>query len=128
MRYLLGWVSAVMVMTACGSSDPPVRRYHTRGAITHVSSERGELSVAIHHERIDDFEDRDGKRSHMDSMQMQFGVGSDVPQAPFVQGAKLAFDFDVRWAKQPTLLIVKAEPLDAATDLALEADAHNHKH
>ena len=113
-----------LLLTACGSSDPPVRRYHTRGMVTQTTSERGELSVAIHHERIDPFEDRDGKASAMDSMQMLFGVASDVPKALFQQNAKLAFDFEVRWSKQPTLLIVKADKLDAETPLVLNQDHH----
>jgi hypothetical protein len=114
------FVVLAALLFACGSSDAPVRRYHTRGLITQVADDRGELSVAIHHERIDPFEDRDGKASAMDSMQMLFGVASDVPRAPFQPNAKLAFDFDVRWSKQPTLLIVKAEPLDAETPLLLK--------
>lgn len=105
---------------ACGSSDPPVRRYHTRGLVTQATNDRGELSVAIHHERIEHFEDRDGKPSAMDSMQMLFGVASDVPQAQFAKDAKLAFDFDVRWSKQPTLLIVKASPIAPETELLLK--------
>ena len=119
MRFLAG-VMLAMVLVACGSSDPPVRRYHTRGMVTQATNDRGELSVAIHHERIDPFEDRDGKPSAMDSMQMLFGVASDVPHALFQPNAKLAFDFDVRWSKQPTLLIVKAEALDAETPLVLK--------
>ncbi|HET8937390.1 MAG TPA: hypothetical protein VFN67_28300 [Polyangiales bacterium] len=119
MKLLAGAVLATLAL-ACGRSDPPVRRYHTRGMVTQATSDRGELSVAIHHERIDPFEDRDGKPSAMDSMQMLFGVASDVPHALFQQNAKLAFDFDVRWSQQPTLLIVKAEPLDAETPLVLK--------
>jgi ABC-type amino acid transport substrate-binding protein len=119
MKFLCGAVLAMLAL-ACGSSDPPVRRYHTRGMVTQATSDHGELSVAIHHERIDPFEDRDGKPSAMDSMQMLFGVASDVPHTLFQQHAKLAFEFDVRWSKQPTLLIVKAEPLDAETPLALK--------
>lgn len=118
MRYLCGAVLAFSI--ACGTSDPPTRRYHTRGMVTQASSDRGELSVAIHHERIEHFEDRDGKPGAMDSMQMSFGVASDVPKELFQQNAKLAFDFDVRWSKQPTLLIVKAETLGPETDLVLK--------
>ena len=82
------------------------------------------MSAAIHHERIDGFEDRDGKRSPMDSMQMLFGAASDVPTALFKPGAKLAFDFDVRWSRQPTLLIVKASELGPETELVLSEGHH----
>jgi Cu/Ag efflux protein CusF len=121
------WTNYFFALTfallACGKSDPPDRRYHTRGLVVRADGE----GVAIHHERIEAFEDRDGKPSAMDSMQMLFGAASDVDAALFKPGAKLAFDFDVRWAKQPTLLIVKAEPLGSETELVLEQDGH-HKH
>ena len=120
MKALFGLVLAALLFTcACGKEDPPVRRYHTRGLVKEATSDHGALSVAIHHERIEGFEDRDGKRSAMDSMQMLFGTASDVPQALFQPGAKVDFEFDVRWSSQPTLLIVKATGLgpDAALEL-----------
>lgn len=120
MKCLFGVVLAGLLLS-CDKSEAAVQRYSTRGAVTHLSEERGELSVAIHHERIERFEDRDGKPSAMASMQMLFGVASDVPRALFQQGAKLAFDFDVRWSRQPTLLIVHAAPLSAETELVLSA-------
>jgi hypothetical protein len=123
MKALYGLVVASLLAAACASSDPPVRRYHTRGVVKEASADRGELSVAIHHERIDGFEDRDGKRSAMDSMQMLFGAASDVPKQLFQPGAKLAFDFEVRWSRQPTLLIVKADALGPDTALEL-SQAH----
>jgi hypothetical protein len=112
------WVSL-----ACGSSDPPVRRYHARGLVAEVSNNDG-LSVVIHHERIEPFEGRDGKQSSMDSMKMLFGVASAVPKDVFQSGQKLAFDFDVRWDRQPTLLIVKAERLGPETPLELQEGHH----
>jgi hypothetical protein len=123
MRALYALVVASLLV-ACGNADPPVRRYHTRGVVKEASGERGELSVAIHHERIEGFEDRDGKRSAMDSMQMLFGTASDVPKALFQPGKKLAFDFDVRWSRQPTLVIVKASELGAETALELSEGHH----
>jgi hypothetical protein len=123
MRVLYGLVIASLLV-ACAKDDPPVRRYHTRGLVKEATSERGELSVAIHHERIEGFEDRDGKRSAMDSMQMLFGTASEVPQALFQPGAKLAFDFDVRWSRQPTLLIVTATELGPDTALELSQAEH----
>jgi Cu/Ag efflux protein CusF len=113
----------LVLALACGSSDPPVRRYHARGVVAEVSKDQG-LSVVIHHERIDPFEDRDGKKSSMDSMKMLFGVASDVPKDVFQSGEKLAFDFDVRWDRQPTLLVVKAERLSAETPLELHETHH----
>lgn len=104
---------------SCGTSDPPVRRYHARGLVTQITGAGEELLIGIHHERIAAFEDRDGKRSNMASMTMAFGVAPDVPRDLWSQGAKVDFDFEVRWSKQPTLYIVKAAPLPADTALQL---------
>ena len=123
MRAFLYALSLCALLLSCDNTDPPVRRYDTRGLVKQVSGQPGALSVAIHHERIDGFEDRDGKRSTMDSMQMLFGTASDVPHALFQPGAKLSFAFDVRWSRQPTLLIVKAEELGADAELQL-TDGH----
>jgi hypothetical protein len=106
-------------LLACGTADPPVRRYHARGQVIEVSGTGSDLSIAIHHELIPSFEDRDGKRSAMKSMVMAFGVAPDVPRDIWSQGAKVAFDFDVRWSKQPTLFIVRAEGLPADASLSL---------
>ena len=123
MKALYGLLTASLLL-ACESSDPPVRRYHTRGVVQQATSDRGALSVVIHHERIEGFEDRAGKRSTMDSMQMVFGAASGVPHRLFQPGAKLAFDFDVRWSRQPTLLIVKANALGPDTPLELSETQH----
>jgi Cu/Ag efflux protein CusF len=93
--------------------------------VTQASVDAEGLNVAVHHEAIPDFEDRDGKRSTMSSMTMLFGVAKDVPQALFKQGAKLALDFDVRLSQRPTLFIVKAAPLEADAVLTLE-ESHSH--
>lgn len=114
-------LALVFMLHGCSDSDPPERRYHARGLVTESSQDGDELSVAIHHEQIKAFEGRDGKRSNMDSMTMLFGVAKDLPPAMFSQGTKLAFDFDVRWSKRPTLLIVKAEKLPAETQLKLDS-------
>ena len=113
---------ALMMASACGTADPPVRRYHTRGLVTEGSAAAAELTIAIHHERIASFEDRDGKRSPMPSMVMAFGAAPDVSRELWSKGAKVDFDFDVRWSKQPTLYIVKAQALPADATLELTQD------
>jgi hypothetical protein len=60
----------------------------------------------------------------MDSMKMLFGTAADVPKQLFQPGAKLAFEFDVRWSQQPTLLIVKASALGEETALELSEGHH----
>lgn len=101
-----------------------MRHYHSRGLVKDISGSGQELSIAIHHERIARFEDRDGKASDMDSMTMVFGVASDVPRAVWQKGAKVAFEFDVRWSKRPALWITRAEALPAETPLTLTESHH----
>jgi len=117
--------SLLFALVGCGDSDPPVRRYHTRGVVSESSRDGDELSVAIHHEKLEAFEGRDGKRSDMDSMTMLFGVAPDVAPGLFSDGAKLSFDFDVRWSKRPTLFIVKAQSLPPDTELKLDESSHH---
>jgi Cu/Ag efflux protein CusF len=88
--------------------------------VTESAVDADGLNVAIHHEAIPNFEDRDGKSSSMSSMTMLFGVADDVPKSLFKQGAKVELDFDVRWSQRPTLFIVKASALDAETPLELK--------
>lgn len=109
----------ILLLTACTSHDPPVRRYHVRALVKEVAGSGEDLRVALAHERVPAFEDRDGKRSEMPAMTMVFGVTSDVPKLE--AGQKLALDFDVRWNKAPALLIVHAEPLPSDTELTLES-------
>mgnify|MGYP003407292124 CR=1 FL=1 len=120
MQQLLLTSTLLLAIAACGPNDPPTRRYHTRGQVTELLGSGAELTVTIHHERIEGFEDRDGKRSAMPSMVMAFGPAPDVARDLWSQGAKVGFDFEVRWSKQPTLYIVKAEalPPDTALDLS----------
>lgn len=126
MRALLSLCLLALVLgdLACNKSDPPVRRYHARGVVTETALDGDELSVAVHHEAIANFEGRDGQRSAMDSMTMLFGVAHSVGRDVFRQGAKIAFDFDVRWNERPSLLIVKASPLPDDTQLVLRESHH----
>ena len=78
-----------------------------------------DLRVAIHHERIDAFKDREGKLSPMPSMPMLFGLTPALAQTPLAPGDKVAFDFEVRWSGSPTLLITQLEKLSSGTDLTL---------
>jgi Cu/Ag efflux protein CusF len=112
-------VLTMLLLSACKLAEPAVRRYHARGVVTEIASTGGELSVAIHHERIAAFEDRDGHAAEMPAMTMIFGVAPSVPRSLFQQDQKLAFDFDVRWNDRPALWIVHAQALPATTELTL---------
>ena len=109
---------------ACGTNDPPVRRYHVRALVKEVSGSGADLRVALHHERIPNFEDRDGKRSEMSAMTMVFGVAPEVAVAQLKAGAKVEVDFDVRWSQAPALLVVSAAALPEGTELVLPPDHH----
>lgn len=126
MKSVISYVCSLLlaVLTACGANDPPVRRYHVRALVKEVSGSGADLRVALHHERIASFEDRDGKRSEMAAMTMVFGLAPEVPVAQFKPGAKLELDFDVRWSQAPALLVVRAQPLPAETELTLPPDHH----
>jgi Cu/Ag efflux protein CusF len=124
----MGLALLISVLAASAWScriEPPVRRYHVRGIVREVSGKGDELRVTIHHERVLGFEDRDGDRSDMASMKMNFGVTKAVPEASLAPGQKLAFDFDVRWNETPTLLLVRAQTLPPDTPLTL-SDDHAH--
>jgi Cu/Ag efflux protein CusF len=110
---------AMLLMAACNPSDPPTRRYHVRGQVVAITGEGPERSVTIHHERVPDFVGRDGKKTEMPSMKMIFGVAPEVPSALLKPGAKLGFDFEVRWNEAPALLLLKGEPLGAGVELVL---------
>jgi hypothetical protein len=97
-----------------------VRRYHVRALVKEVAGSGADLRVVLAHERVPNFEDRDGKRSDMAAMTMAFGVASDVPQPR--AGEKLGVDFDVRWSQAPALLIVHSEPLPADSELTLSLE------
>ena len=103
-------------MLACG---PAPDSYHTRGLVKAREGSGADTRVAIHHERIADFKDRDGKRAPMPSMSMLFGLARALEATPLVVGDKLAFDFELRWTGSPTLLITRLQKLPADTDLKL---------
>ena len=112
----------LLLLSACGSADAPVRRYHVRAQVKEIVGSGADLRIALQHERIPGFEDRDGKRSEMAAMTMLFGVASQVPVGQFAVGQKVAADFDVRWSEAPALLIVHAEALAPDTALTLSSE------
>ena len=120
-------VGLLLAAASCERQRDADASYHTRGVVSKLEGDGTEARVEIHHERIENFKDRDGKASPMDSMEMIFALGPGVDAAALKPGAKLAIDFDVRWSNSAPLLITKAQPLPDATTLELAGhDHHNH--
>lgn len=82
-----------------------------------VAGEGDELRVALHHERIAAFKDREGQVAPMPSMVMLFGLQKGV--ATPTPGAKVSFAFDVHWQESPTLRITQLTILPEQTTLTL---------
>ena len=104
------------VLAAC---SPAPDRYHTRGLVKAREGTGADTRVAIHHERIAEFKDREGERAPMPSMPMLFALAPALEQTSLAPGDKLAFDFEVRWTGSPTLRITRLEKLPASTALRL---------
>lgn len=111
-------LALVLGMVGCDRPD----RYHTRGVVQEVGKRDDELSVAVHHERIEAFRDRDGKTAPMSSMVMIFGVAPALVASRLARGDKVALDFEVRWDERPALRITRIETLPADTALSLATE------
>ncbi|MET0389800.1 MAG: hypothetical protein ABW321_27755 [Polyangiales bacterium] len=103
------------------SDQPTAKRCQARGVVKEISVSGQDLHVVIHHEKIDNFHDRDGSVVQVAPMMMVFAVSDKVPRAVWTRGSKVAFAFEVRWDRDPTLQIVHIEPLPETIQLRLHA-------
>ena len=111
-------ISLLALCLLAGACDR-AEHYATRGLVRATAAD-GERSISVHHERIANFKDREGKTAPMPSMVMIFGLDKSLKlPAP---GAKLALEFDVRWNERPTLLITRLEVLPEQTALTLSSE------
>ena len=121
---LLGTASATV--NACGSrandAGPGDASYRVRGEVVGQSGSGEDARVSIHHEAIPAFKDRDGKPGVMHAMTMAFGLAPEIDAARLSAGSRWSVTFDVRWSREPVLLITRLEPLAPGT--ALRLDAH----
>ena len=119
-------IASCALLLACASD---AARYETRGFVRARDGEGEDTRLAIQHEAIDAFRDRDGRRSPMPSMTMVFGIASGERDAGVQPGDKVRFAFDVQWDRVPVLLITKMRrlPADAGLELSREHDSpHEH--
>jgi len=75
--------------------------------------------IAIHHEAIPTFKNREGEESGMMSMQMSFRVGDGVDPSTLAADDKIEFEFDVEWDQSPAIKVTKVTKLPPETELAL---------
>jgi hypothetical protein len=106
----------LLMMLALLACDRP-EHYASRGLVKASEGDGDELRVAIHHERIAAFKDREGQVAPMPSMVMLFALNKGIA-AP-APGAKLSFEFDVHWRESPTLRITQLTVLPEQTALTL---------
>jgi Cu/Ag efflux protein CusF len=119
------WTCALLcvALSACAGGPPAADgHYHARGVVAAISGSGSDAELAIHHEAIAHFKDRDGHATTMASMTMIFGLAEPAAQAGLRVGDKLAFEFDLRWNARPVLLITKLEKLPADTPLTLSGE------
>jgi hypothetical protein len=124
-KLLVAFVVLLAAASCRGTRDAD-GHYKVRGHVESVSGEGEDARAVIHHERIADFKDRDGKPSPMDSMAMSFSIGPGVDASALRAGANVSIEFDVRWSRGDPLLITKATPLPDGTALDLPAEKHQH--
>jgi Cu/Ag efflux protein CusF len=71
----------------------------------------------VHHEAIDNFKDREGKTTGMNSMTMDFPPAKGVDLSNLKKGDKVSMTFSVWWGNTPTWMVTKIEKLPDDTML-----------
>lgn len=116
----VAWSLRCLGLLAClGCTRERVAHYRCRGVVRAVEGSADEARVAIAHEALPSFEDRDGKRSPMHAMTMIFGLAPRLQAEPLTVNQKLSFEFDVSWSESPFLVITQLTALPADTVLQL---------
>jgi len=116
-------LAGLWLLAGCSREQAP-EHYATRGLVRAREGSGAELRLAIHHEALATFRDREGQRAPMSSMTMLFGLAKELERAAPEAGTKLAFEFEVRWDERPTLQITRLRELPSETELALTSDHH----
>ena len=108
-------------LLACDADDAPAGPdgvYTTRGRVEGV----GRTALAIRHEAIPTFRDREGQVSGMGSMAMRFFYPEGLDLEGIEEGDPVELTFEVHWSVEHTLLITAIDELPAETELELAAD------
>lgn len=91
--------------------DSPAVVYSTRGRIEQLPGTSRAAMLQIHHEKIAEFKDRDGKVVGMNAMVMPFKPGPGISLEGFQVGDEVTFTFEHRWGEPPLItLLEKATP------------------
>jgi Cu/Ag efflux protein CusF len=109
----------LLAAVSCKGAADHDAHYSARGLVQSAEGSGDDARALIHHERIPEFKDRDGKPSAMDSMSMNFALGPGVAASELKPGAKIAFEFDVRWSSGSPLVITRVTALPDDTALVL---------
>jgi len=106
---------------ACSKRET-VHRYATRGAVRADEGADDDRRIAIHHEAIAGFRDRDGKVAPMPSMPMAFALRPGHALERLAPGTKVDVEFEVRWETSPPLVLTRLAKLPADTPLTLSSE------
>jgi Cu/Ag efflux protein CusF len=120
-------LGGLLAATVQGCTRETYDHYRSRGLVRAVDGRGSEVSVAIQHEAIASFKDREGKAAPMASMTMLFGLDERLERGRLAPGDKLTFEFDVRWELRPTLLMTSFEHLPSDATLDLTESAHGER-
>jgi Cu/Ag efflux protein CusF len=114
-------ISSTSIAACSGKRElgPADAIYQVRAQVVAQQGSGDDLRVSLSHEAIPGFKDRDGVASDMPAMTMSFAVAPNVATGPLRPGSRWQIGFEVRWNQQPTLRIVRAEPLPVGTVLKL---------
>ena len=94
------------------------RDYTVRGKVTQLpESGDPENGLAVSHQAIDDFVDREGKVVGMNPMTMSFPLGPRVPLAGLAVGDPLEFTLHVDWSATPPIRITSLHKLPPGTPI-----------
>lgn len=115
----LAVVLASLALAACGQGG---RDYTVRGKVDQLPDAKDPASqLMIAHEAIDDFVDRDGKASGMDSMTMSYPLADGVKTAGLAVGDPVELTLHVDWSADRPAEITRLEKLPPGTPIVFRA-------
>jgi Cu/Ag efflux protein CusF len=108
---LLGLLAAACGADAAppGPADQTLTASGTVETLPHEGSDRREIAIA--HDAIPDFRDREGAVVGMDAMTMQFELADGISLAGVSPGDRVRFTFEVRWDARPMLYVTALRAL-----------------